>query len=405
MTELEIPLKKLHKAQQKIIDEAKRFNVLCCGRRFGKTDLSINLAVKTALNGFPVGVWHPTYKDLSEVWRELKYILTEVTQRKDEQLKQIELITGGIIDFWSLEDPNSGRGRKYKRAIVDEYEKAPKASEAWNFTIRATLTDYEGDGWFFSTPKGVNRPFHKLFNNKDKYDDWMSWQMPTSLNPHIPAKEIEAAKSQLDPIIFAQEYEAKFTTTLNKPFMYSFTTDHINDNIGFNNKSTLYISFDFNVDPMTCIIAQHAIGYIYILDEIRLRDSNVYEVCDIINAKYGNYHKLVTGDASGMARNVVTKGNVNSYYIIVKELKLSESHIMIPKQNPPLNESRTLCNAIFHNHPDFKIHSRCKHLLEDLMFVQVNDKGEIDKTSDKHRSHLLDGLRYYLNSFHNDFIG
>ena len=39
---------------------------------------------------------------------------------------QIELITGGKVDFWSLEEPDSGRGRKYKVAVVDEAEKAKK---------------------------------------------------------------------------------------------------------------------------------------------------------------------------------------------------------------------------------------------------------------------------------------
>ena len=31
-----------------------------------------------------------------------------VTKRKDEQVKQIELITGGKVDFWSLAEPDSG---------------------------------------------------------------------------------------------------------------------------------------------------------------------------------------------------------------------------------------------------------------------------------------------------------
>ena len=38
-----------------------------------------------------------------------------VTKRKDEQVKQIELITGGKVDFWSLEEPDSGGGKVSKR--------------------------------------------------------------------------------------------------------------------------------------------------------------------------------------------------------------------------------------------------------------------------------------------------
>ena len=59
------------------------------------------------------------------------------------------MITGGIIDMWSLDDGNSGRGRKYKRVVIDECEKAPKLEIAWQGVIRATLTDYIGDCWFY----------------------------------------------------------------------------------------------------------------------------------------------------------------------------------------------------------------------------------------------------------------
>ena len=77
----------------------------------------IDIVCNAALDGFPCGYWSPTYKDLYEVWKEVKRVLEPVTKRKDEQVKQIELITGGKVDFWSLEEPDSGRGRKYKVSV------------------------------------------------------------------------------------------------------------------------------------------------------------------------------------------------------------------------------------------------------------------------------------------------
>ena len=34
---------------------------------------------KAALDGFPCGYWSPTYKDLYEVWNEVKRVLDPVT--------------------------------------------------------------------------------------------------------------------------------------------------------------------------------------------------------------------------------------------------------------------------------------------------------------------------------------
>jgi hypothetical protein len=62
----------LHEGQQVIVSEAKRFNVVDCGRRFGKTLLGIDRAIETALEGYPVAWFSPTYKMLSDAWRELK---------------------------------------------------------------------------------------------------------------------------------------------------------------------------------------------------------------------------------------------------------------------------------------------------------------------------------------------
>src|SRR5687767_404215 len=95
-------LQALHTAQEYILKNAKRFNHLRCGRRFGKTTLIEELS-SISLDGKLVGIWFPTYKDLSEVWKDLKKTYRPIISRQNEQLKQIELITGGLIDLWSME--------------------------------------------------------------------------------------------------------------------------------------------------------------------------------------------------------------------------------------------------------------------------------------------------------------
>jgi hypothetical protein len=90
----------------------RRFNVLKCGRRFGKTSIAKELIIEPALDGFPVAYFCPTYKDLNDFWIDIVKILGDAIKQKNEQLKQIRLITGGVIDMWSLDEPDSGRGRR-----------------------------------------------------------------------------------------------------------------------------------------------------------------------------------------------------------------------------------------------------------------------------------------------------
>ena len=407
--EITLKLPKLHKGQLQVLKESKRFNVLKNGRRWGKTVLSIDLAIDTMLDGYPVGYWCPTYKDLSEVWDELKFICFPIISEKNEQLKHIKLITGGKIDFWSMEDPNSGRGRKYKRAIIDEAEKAGKFKEAWSQTIRPTLADYKGDAWILSTPKGVNSYFHELFTLPQKFDDWSSWCMPTVTNPYIDPSEVEQARLQLDPITFRQEFLAESTQTANRPFMYCFEERHISTEATYKDGHTVYLSFDFNVNPMTCLVGQSGFEgskpWIHFIDEVHLFNSDIYEVCRLLISKYPTAHFMVTGDRSGLNHTGLNR-NINYYKIIKEILELKDVQFKIPV-NPFFEQNIVLCNSILANHPEVLFHpERCKETIYDMRFVEWDGQKVIkeDRTKRSERADNFDCVRYYFNTFHNNFI-
>jgi hypothetical protein len=91
---------------------------------------------------------------LLEVWRESERILRPITKRRSAQDHRIEYITGGLLEFWSLDNPDAGRGRKYARVIIDEAAMIKFLMDAWRASIRPTLTDLKGDAWFLSTPQG-----------------------------------------------------------------------------------------------------------------------------------------------------------------------------------------------------------------------------------------------------------
>jgi hypothetical protein len=216
-----VRLPELHTNQKKIRQEAKRFNVLDCGRRWGKSKLSVNLLVEGALEGYPVGYFAPQYKLLEGTFKECHNALEQVIKRKHDQ-QFIELVTGGIIEFWSLDNPNAGRSRKYKVAIVDEAAFVKDLWDAWTQSIRPTLTDLKGGAWFMSTPKGKN-DFYKLWmRGQTGEEGWASWQMPTATNPFIDISEIYSAEKDLPELAFKQEYLAEFNDNVANPFGFQF---------------------------------------------------------------------------------------------------------------------------------------------------------------------------------------
>lgn len=400
---IDLRLLPLHLNQAKIIREARRFNVLKCGRRFGKTTLCEELITDVIIEGFPVAYFSPTYKDLYNVWNRIKHLLQPVLVSKDETVKQLKVLGGGTLDMWSMEDPDSGRGRKYKRVIIDEAEKARHLEQAWTATIRATLADYKGDCWFLSTPRFGSTYFKKLA--KVSHPDWASWTFSSYDNPHIDPGEIDNAREQLDEAIFRCEFLAEDVSLAVNKFIYNFDSHkHIVKGLQAIPHLPIIVSFDFNIEPITCLVGQcDGLEEVRILDEYRLMNSDIYELCDRIKSDWGDRMLLITGDASGQSRTALRR-EMNYYKIIKEQLHCGMGQFKLPGANPPVKNTRVLCNSLLGRHPNYHFSDRVPYLITDILECETDSEGDLDKSKDKHQSHLLDCFRYFNNTFMNKFL-
>jgi hypothetical protein len=355
------------------------------------------------MDGQMVAYFAPTYKDSREWWKEITNRLQPMISNKDETVKQITTVTGGTLDVWSFDNPDSGRGRKYHRALIDECEKGLNFEQAWKQSIRPTLTDFKGDAWFFSTPQFGKTYFKELFRQAERTDGWTAWKFTTYDNPFIDPNEIDLAKRDLDPLTFACEYLAEDVDLSNKPFAYCFNKERHVRPVTYVPGHYLHLSFDFNVDPITAVASQFINGEIRFIREFRLQNSNIYELCDQVRAVFPDAMYLVTGDASGNARSALTVGNINYYSVIKDKLKLSGGQLKVPSVNPAISDSQVLTNSILENH-SVSFDPSMEYTIDDFLYVEVTDTGDIDKSKNKHRSHLLDAVRYTFNTFHKHLL-
>lgn len=404
MTELEVHFPTLHPAQQEIVSSAGRFNHLRCGRRFGKTTLIVELA-DPALDGFPIGIWFPTYKDLSEVWIEVKKAYNEVIVQKNEQLNQLRLVGGGVIDFWSMENPDSGQGRKYKRAIIDEASKAPKLLTAWKNTIRPTLTDYRGDAYILSRPKGKNNDFYQIEEDYKQFDNWKFFHYNIYDNPYISRDEIAEWKEQEDGTVFRQEALAEYVDANVSVFAFNFNEKHIGKTEWRADLETL-LSFDFNREPLTCVVSQKPdFNSIHFIEDISVVNVDIEEMCDQILAKYPNALFIVTGDQTGENQSAIKKGL--TYYRKIKELlSLTDGQIRLPGKNPLHRISRIETNTLLTKCDVLYDRDNCKDSIWDLQNVEYDpEKLKIvkdNRTSKKQQADFLDCSRYTFHTFMRD---
>lgn len=187
------------------------------------------------------------------------------------------------------------------------------------------------------------------------------------------------------------------------PFCYAFDYDnHVKAHLP-TRREPLYLSFDFNVNPITCGVYQHKGKHIRGLRSIKLENSDIYKLCAFIKVNYPGFVYFVTGDATGSNTSALVQDGINYYTVIKSKLRLSSNQIKVPTINPDIKDNRVLINVIFNSynvsfHPEF-----CKELIYDCQNVTVDDVGKIDKgdrKNPKKRADHLDHYRYYLNTFH-----
>lgn len=206
-----------HINQSKILESDKRFRVVMCGRRFGKSELSQILAVSYAVKGLQVAYITPTYGLAKVFFGRLTESLPFPKNKSD---LKIDFTNGGQVEFFTGERLDNLRGRKFHLVIIDEASFIPDLENGWNNSIRPTLTDYKGKAVFLSTPKGKNY-FYSLFMKAGE-NDWASFKFTSYDNPHIDPKEIDDARMQLPEVVFEQEYMANPAENSANPFGNKF---------------------------------------------------------------------------------------------------------------------------------------------------------------------------------------
>lgn len=214
-----------HPGQRRILRAARKHNVCCMGRRWGKTEMLKEVIVSypggalggkdgRGRRGLPCAWYAPNDSYFTRVFYEMATQYQPVIRKATTQPRPvIEFMNGGRIDFWTLENPmKCGRGNHYARIIMDEAAHARHLQDAWEKTVVWTLADLAGDAWFISTPSGINY-FHTLFRKGQSGDpDWISHVAPSTENPYLPAGWMEKQRATMPELVFAQEVLAQFVT-------------------------------------------------------------------------------------------------------------------------------------------------------------------------------------------------
>jgi Terminase large subunit, T4likevirus-type, N-terminal len=311
--------------------------------------------------------------------------------------------TGSRIYFRAVDEFERLRGTNLAWFGLDELTYT--AEEAW-LRLEGRLRDPRASrlcGFGVWTPKGFDWVYRRFVRNSMAGYE-LVFAKPFE-NRHVLDKVpdfYQRLRGSYDPKFYEQEALGEYLNVEAGVVYEGFQRNRNVREVKIDRALPLFWALDFNVDPMSSIVAQKSGEEIRVLDEVVLSRASTMQACEEFHTRYPNHQGglVIYGDASG--QRLQTAGTTD--YQIIKEFFRRTAYqnvkFRVPPSNPSVRERVGLVNAkLFSADEEVRlfVHPRCKGLVAD--FEEVTYKAEtsvIDKERDSKRTHLSDALGYLI---------
>jgi hypothetical protein len=312
-----------------------------------------------------------------------------------------------------------GRSKILLRA-VDEFERLRGTNLAWFGLDELTYTQEESwlrlegrlrdpkaqqlCGFAVWTPKGFDWVYKKFIAD-DKPEGYTAIRAQASENKHLLEK-VPGFYSQLarsyDDKFYRQEVLGEYLNMTGGMVYTSFSREANVKPLEWDKRQPLLWTLDFNVDPMSSLVAQRVDGKILVLDEIVIRNGTTSEACEEFVKRFKKHEGeiVVYGDSSGYQQQTTGSTDyemIREYFAVYTTFTVT---YMAPKSNPGVRDRINLTNSRLRSaagDSELLVDPKCKELIKDFEQVAYKpDTCQIDKDRDRMRTHLSDALGYLL---------
>lgn len=229
MIDVQIPF--APRALQKVVlreMRKKRFGVLVCHRRFGKTVLGVNALQQGALMCEKP---RPRFAYIGPTYRQAKATSWDYVQHYarpipgmafNQQELRADYPNQGQVRLYGSDNPDSLRGIYLDGAFLDEFGMHP--AKTFTEVISATLVDRGGWALFGGTPNGKNQFYDMAQHAKQEQaagnPDWFYAEYKASVTGLLDAGYLASARAIMTADEYAQEFECSFEASV-KGAIYS----------------------------------------------------------------------------------------------------------------------------------------------------------------------------------------
>ncbi len=238
----------------------RRFNVIVCHRRFGKSVLGVNhlirAAARTAHPRPRFAYLAPYYKQAKSVaWDYLKHFTQPIPGvRQNESELRVDLPNGARLSLLGADNPDALRGIYLDGVVLDEF--GQMAPRVFSEIVRPALADREGFAIFIGTPKGRNG-FYQLYERAKSDRRWFTALYKASETGILSADELADARAVMTPDEYAQEFECSFQAAVAGAY-YAALVEQAEEqgrigNVPWDPRLPVHTAWDLGIDDATAI--------------------------------------------------------------------------------------------------------------------------------------------------------
>lgn len=315
---------------------------------------------------------------------------------------------GSEILFRHLQEPEKLKSLNLGFVELEEMSNVPEATFKMLIS-RLRQNNIWGEDFQYrlfghTNPESSKGWIYKYFVEQ-KPDNYRLILAPTTQNTFLSPDYVENMKKLYDEEYYRINVLGEFGDYTSGLVVKNFTNDNIKE-LHYQPDLPLHLTFDFNVDPMSCILAHVADGKVFYFDEFILENTTTQGTMDEVLKKYPAHKSeiIVNGDASGDNRS--TQSEVSNYVIIRNALKRHYPNNKIKfdlrPYNPPIKNRIASFNAMICNHNGERkifIDKRCKWLLYNIYNLKYKVGSDVVDVPTYSQIKTENNLKYLMHPF------
>jgi len=261
---------------------------------------------------------------------------------------------GSEILFRHLQEPNKLKSLNLAWIELEEMSDTPESTfKMLVARLRQKIKpewrdkDFKYRLFGHTNPESSKGWVYKYFV-ENKLDNYRLIQAPTTQNKFLEPGYVESMKQLYDDEYYRINVLGEFGDYTSGLVVKGFTKDNIKP-ITYQPNMPLHLTWDFNVDPMSCILAHKTNDKVFYFDEFILENASTEQTIKEVIKAYPDHKAqiIINGDASGDNRS--TQSEWTNYVIIqnalVEHYGERQISVQIRPHNPRIKNRIAAFNA------------------------------------------------------------